>query len=115
MPQLAKKIGTGPMAPFHVVAPLPNSSTFPVSIRTSEVASVGVPLRLRLTGISVSVFTLNGAEMDVAGPCVPVIVAGPAGSAGTVAMIWPLLQLLVTEDNIVEPKVKLTVPASVPN
>jgi hypothetical protein len=32
-----------------------------VSMMTSVLASVGVPLTLKLTGISVAVFTVNGA------------------------------------------------------
>jgi hypothetical protein len=67
-PLPAAGIGTGPTAPFQLVAQFPNSATPPESMRTSELANAGVPLMLKLTGINADVLTLNGTASDVIGP-----------------------------------------------
>src|ERR1700679_3991555 len=104
---------TGPIAPLKVVAQLPNSATLPESMMTSVLANVGVPPTLKLTGINVDVLTLKGAAFEVV-PCVTVTVAAPATSAGTTAVICPLLQLVTVAGSVVEPTLKFTVPAVAP-
>jgi hypothetical protein len=82
---------------------------------TSEVAKAGMPLTLKLTGINAEVLTVNGAGADVPTPFTTATTPVPPGSAGTIAVICPSLQLVVVADKVVESTVMLTVPAVAPN